>query len=92
MQQDIGHAVIRHDETKTLGDIKPFDRARDLDEVERLIVRAPLGIAAERWNHETVPECLGSEIVTHERARPAFSIGVAPVSGEPTHESLLLRS
>jgi hypothetical protein len=33
VQQNIRHAVIRHDEAETFGDIKPFDDAAELDEV-----------------------------------------------------------
>ena len=34
MQQHILHAVVRDDETETLGDVEPLDDAGDLDQID----------------------------------------------------------
>ncbi len=37
VQKDIRQAVIRNDESETLGDIEPFDSPAHLDDFERLL-------------------------------------------------------
>ena len=38
VQQHVGHAVVGNDEAKSLGDVEPFDDARQLDEIGRRLV------------------------------------------------------
>ncbi len=34
MQQNVLHAVVRHDEAETLGDVEPLDDTGDFDEID----------------------------------------------------------
>ncbi len=46
MQEDVGHAVIRHDEAVTLGNIEPFDDAGHLNDMSRRLI-AEIDVGSE---------------------------------------------
>jgi hypothetical protein len=37
VKQHVGHAVVGHDEAKSLGNVEPFDGARHLDYIEFIL-------------------------------------------------------
>src|SRR4051812_42215399 len=66
VQEDIGHAVVRHDEAEALGDVEPLDPSADLDEGDR-----PFRLLSPRSLNRCAgparPQWIGLVIVGHER-------------------------
>jgi hypothetical protein len=70
MQQNIGHAVVGHDEAEALGHVEPLDAAADLNEFEIALLRGRLGNLAvaliERGIFPVKAERIGAVIASHE--------------------------